>query len=110
MVKQVVAVFMTHASLFGIKGDSGHDEMHMGVIVQSAVMGMQYGHCPCAAAQLIVILAKGVDCFPRAACDQVIHYALMLTRQCAKLGGQGEGEHEVVAGDGFLQLLVYPTL
>ena len=40
VVKQVVAVFMTHASLFGIKGDSGHDEMHMGVIVQSAVMGM----------------------------------------------------------------------
>jgi hypothetical protein len=42
---------------------------------------MQYSHCPCAAAQFVVVLAEGVDCFPRAACDQVtvLGQALHLT-------------------------------
>ena len=84
--------------------------MHMRVIIQPAVVGVQHRYSTRGAAQFSVIPAEGADGLPRTAGDQVIHHALMLPGKRMELGGQSERHHEVIAGNQLLRLLVYPAL
>lgn len=55
--------------------------MHMRMVVQPAVVGMQHRHRTGGALQFFVIQTEGVDGFPCVTGDQVVHHALMLPCQ-----------------------------
>ena len=110
VVKQITAVFVAPQPPFVVERGGWHHQVHMRVIVQPTVVGVQHRHSTRGAAQFSVILAESVDGLPRAAGDQVNHHALMLPGERAELGRQGERHHEVIAGNQLLRLLVYPAL
>lgn len=110
VIKQIPTVFVAQQTLFFVERGSGHHQMHMRMEIQPTVVSMQYRHRAGGAPQLFVMLAEGVDRPPRATGDQVIHRPLVVPGQRTELGGQGERDHEVIAGNQLFQLLIYPAL
>ena len=108
--KQLTAVFVAPQPPFVVKRGGWHHQMHMRVIIQPTVVGVQHGHSAGGAAQFSVIPAERVDGLPCAAGDQVIHHALLPPGKPTELGGQGKRYHEVIAVNQLLRLLVHPAL
>ena len=86
-------------SVFGVDRGGGHDEMHVGVEILSAGVGMQHRDGPWDAAKLAVVVAEGAHVIPGKAQHQVVDAARVSAGERAQLGGQGEGDQEVPGGD-----------
>ena len=87
-----------------------HDEMNMGVIIQSARVRMQ--HCDGAgrALKLSVVLAEGMHRLPTTPHEQIVDEALVRPGQCPEFCGQGECQQKVLGGHLLPHLAFQPLL
>jgi len=69
-----------------------HHQMHMGMIIQSAGMGMQDRNGPWYALKLFVVLSERPHGLPDALDHQRIELALMAPGQRPEFGRQREGQ------------------
>jgi len=62
------------------------------MVIQTAIMGMQYANGTDLAVQLGIVLGKGLEGLPTAAEHQVVDHALVLPSQRTQFGRQREGQ------------------
>lgn len=73
-------------------------------------MCVQNSHYTGCAFQLFVIQAKGVERSPRTLKQLLIKHPLVRPGQWSEFFGQGKSDHEIIDGQLFLALPLYPLL
>ena len=82
----------------------------MGVVIETARMGVQDRDGPGASLKLAVVLCERPYALPTAADQQGIERALMAPCQGLELFGQREGQQEIFGGHLFFELTFQPLL
>lgn len=87
----ILAFFGAPQPFVRVNGRRRYHQMHMGMVIKAARMGMQHGDGAGVPLKLWVVLREGFDGLPATADQQVIQRALLLPSQRSEFVGQGEG-------------------
>ena len=95
VIEEVLLLDLAPFSSRSMDPSSGHDKVHVGVVVDSPGMGMQHGGSGKLRLQTGVIEAESSQGLDRRIEQQGIEGLLLGSGQRVQLSGQGEGDHEI---------------
>jgi len=93
-----------------IDGSGRHHQVHVGVVIQTAGMGVQDRNRTGHAEELFIILSEGPHRLPDTLDHQGIKQALMSPGQGPKFSRQGEGQQKILGRHLLFQLAFQPLL
>jgi hypothetical protein len=95
-VEEVLALFLLSLSALAVDSAARHYDMDMGMVIQSAVVGMQDGRHAELGAEVCGVGAERLEGFAHAVEEGLVDHALVMPGPGRQLVGEGEGHEKVL--------------